>query len=155
MLGGAFSRVAAIGIAVAVGTTWPSSAQQPIRIGATMSVTGSTATQGIPARSSYLLCQKHVNEKGGLLGRKIEFLIYDDASDAKQAAALYEKLIVEDKVDAVMGPYGSTVTAGVAPVTEKHKKVMIAPLAGTTSIFEGRRYVFMVTAPSDLSGGAD
>jgi branched-chain amino acid transport system substrate-binding protein len=45
-------------------------AQRPIRIGATMSETGTLATQGVPARNGYLLCQKHVNEKGGLLGRR-------------------------------------------------------------------------------------
>ena len=126
-------------------------AQQPIRIGATMSETGAYSTQGVAARAGYLLCQKHVNEKGGILGRKIEFLIYDDASDAKKAVGLYEKLIVEDKVDAVMGPYGSPITEAVAPVTEKHRKVMISPLAATSSIWEkGRRYIFMVLPPAEL-----
>lgn len=126
-------------------------AQQPIRIGATMSETGSYATQGVPARAGYLLCQKHVNEKGGLLGRKVEFLIYDDKSNSKAAIALYEKLITEDKVDAVMGPYGSTLTEAVAPVTEKYRQVHISPLAATTSIWEkGRRYLFMVLPPAEL-----
>jgi branched-chain amino acid transport system substrate-binding protein len=126
-------------------------AQQPIRIGATMSQTGAFATQGVPARNGYLLCQKHVNDKGGLLGRNVEFLIYDDKSDAKTAVALYEKLITEDKVDAVMGPYGSTHTEAVAAVTEKHRQVMIAPLAATSSIWEkGRRYIFMVLPPGEL-----
>jgi branched-chain amino acid transport system substrate-binding protein len=63
-------------------------AQQPIRIGASMSETGAYATQGVPARAGYLLCQKHVNEKGGILGRKIEFLIYDDGSNTQNAARL-------------------------------------------------------------------
>jgi branched-chain amino acid transport system substrate-binding protein len=134
-----------------VGAPWPSGAQQPIRIGATMSETGAYSTQGVPARAGYLLCQKHVNEKGGILGRKIEFLIYDDHSDAKGAVGLYEKLIVEDKVDAVMGPYGSPITEAVAPVTEKHRRVMISPLAATSSIWEqGRRYIFMQLPPSEL-----
>lgn len=126
-------------------------AQQPIRIGATMSQTGTLATQGVPARNGYLLCQKHVNEKGGLLGRKVEFLIYDDKSDAKAASELYEKLITEDKVDAVMGPYGSTHTEAVAPITEKHRMVHVSPLAATTSIWEkNRRYIFMVLPPAEL-----
>ncbi len=138
-------------IAFVVGLSWPAEAQQPIRIGATMSETGAYSTQGVPARAGYLLCQKHVNEEGGILGRKIEFLIYDDKSDSKAAVALYEKLIVEDKVEAVMGPYGSTLTEAVAPVTEKHRQVMIAPLAATTSIWEkGRRYIFMVLPPAEL-----
>jgi len=126
-------------------------AQKPIRIGATMSETGVLATQGVPARNGYLLFQKHINEKGGLFGRKIEFLIYDDKSDPKAAINLYEKLITEDKVDAVMGPYGSTHTEAVAPVTEKHRMVHISPLAATTSIWEkGRRYIFMVLPPAEL-----
>ena len=50
---------------------------------------------------------------------------------------------MEDKVDAVMGPYGSLLTEAVAPTAEKRKKVMLTPLAATTSIWEqGRRYIF-------------
>jgi branched-chain amino acid transport system substrate-binding protein len=140
-----------LSVAFVIGASSPSEAQEAIRIGATMSLTGAYSTQGVPARNGYLLCQKHVNEKGGILGRKIEFLIFDDKSDAKIAPSLYEKLIVEDKVDAVMGPYGSPLTEAVAPVTEKHRKVMLTPLAATTSIWEqGRRYIFMQLAPSEL-----
>ena len=136
---------------LAIAAPPPSMAQPPIRIGATMSQTGAYDTQGVPARNGYLLCQKHVNEDGGVLGRKVEFLIYDDKSDPKTAPALYEKLIVDDKVDAVLGPYGSPLTEAVAPVTEKHRKVMLAPLAATSSIWEqGRRYLFMQLGPSEL-----
>jgi branched-chain amino acid transport system substrate-binding protein len=95
-----------IAAALVIGAPEPSEAQQPIRIGATMSQTGNYATQGGPASNGYRLCQKDVNDKGGLLGRRIEFLIYDDKSDPKLAIDLYEKLITEDKVDAIMGPYG-------------------------------------------------
>jgi branched-chain amino acid transport system substrate-binding protein len=125
-------------------------AQQPIRIGATMALTGESSIQGGYSREGYLLCQKHVNEKGGVLGRQIELVIYDDASNGKTATGLYEKLIVEDKVDAVLGPYGSAITEAVADVNEKHRKLMIAPTAATTSIWEkGRRYLIMVTAPAE------
>jgi branched-chain amino acid transport system substrate-binding protein len=134
-----------------LGAQTTAESQQPIRIGATMSQTGNLATQGVPASNGYRLCEKHVNEKGGLLGRKIEFIIHDDKSDPKLAIDLYEKLITEEKVDAVMGPYGSTHTEAVAPVTEKHKKVHVSPLAATTSIWEkGRRYIFMVLPPAEL-----
>jgi branched-chain amino acid transport system substrate-binding protein len=144
-------RIAGLSVAFAIGVASSGQAQQPIRIGATMSQTGNLATQGGPASNGYRLCQTHVNEKGGLLGRKIEFLMYDDKSDPKLAIDLYEKLITEDKVDAVMGPYGSTHTEAVAPVTEKHKKVHVSPLAATTSIWEkGRLYLFMVLPPAEL-----
>jgi branched-chain amino acid transport system substrate-binding protein len=126
----------------------PGFAQQPIRIGASIAVTGRDKVQGGYVREGYLLCQKHVNEKGGVLGRPIEFLIRDDASDPKIAVGLYEKLITDDKVDAVLGPYGSASTNAVADVTEKHRTLMIAPAAGTTSIWEkGRKYLIMVLSP--------
>jgi branched-chain amino acid transport system substrate-binding protein len=134
----------------------PSMAQQPIRIGVSLSITGKQySVQGGYGREGYLLCQKHVNAQGGVLGRPVEFMIYDDGSDEKTAVRLYEKLLAEDKVDAVLGPYGSAITDAVADVTEKHRKLMIAPMAATTSIWEkGRRYLIMMFAPVEgLSEG--
>src|SRR5215208_6335215 len=142
------ARMASVAVAFLVAASADSEAQQPVRIGATMTLTGSSSIQGGYGREGYLFCQKHVNEQGGVLGRRIEFLIYDDTSDGKTAAGLYEKLIAEDKVDAVMGPYGSAITEAVADVNEKHRKIMIAPTAATTSIWEkGRRYLIMVLSP--------
>src|SRR5829696_668899 len=144
------NRICSVGFCIGIGLWGPSTAhaEQPIRIGATMSLTGNSSIQGGYGREGYLFCEKHVNELGGVLGRQIKFLIYDDASDGKTAASLYEKLIVEDKVDAVMGPYGSALTDAVADVNEKHRKLMIAPTAATTSIWEkGRRYLIMVLSP--------
>ncbi len=138
-------------LAVAVAVPAAASGQQPIRVGATMSLTGPLATQGVAARNGYVLCEQHVNEQGGLLGRSIQFVIHDDRSDPDQAVELYERLIVEEGVDAVMGPYGSTHTEAVAPVTERHRLVHISPLAATSSIWEqGRRYLFMVLPPAEL-----
>src|SRR6266516_7217719 len=139
----------ALVVASVVGVPWPSMAQQPIRIGVSLSSTGKQySVQGGYGREGYLLCQKHVNAQGGVLGRPVEFVIYDDGSDEKTAVRLYEKLIVEDKVDAVLGPYGSAITDAVADVTEKHRKLMIAPMAATTSIWEkGRQYLIMMISP--------
>jgi branched-chain amino acid transport system substrate-binding protein len=144
------SRLAVSALA-AVGAACAGRDRPPVRIGATMSETGAYATQGIPARNGYLLCQGDVNARGGLLGRRVEFVIHDDRSDAATAIALYEKLITDEGVDAVMGPYGSTLTEAVAPVTERHRQVLISPLAATTSIWEqGREYLFMVLPPAEL-----
>ena len=143
------ASLALIAVVVASAIGVPSFAQQPIRIGASLSLTGKQySVQGGYGREGYLLCEKHVNARGGVLGRPLEFVIYDDGSDDKTAARLYEKLIVEDKVDAVLGPYGSAITDTVADVTEKHRKLMIAPMAATTSIWEkGRRYLVMMLSP--------
>lgn len=135
-----------------IGASSPSLAQQPIRIGASMALTGKYALQGGYARDGYQLCQKHVNAQGGVLGRPIEFVIRDDASDEKTAIRVYEKLITEDRVDAVLGPYSSPITDAVADVTEKHRKLMIAAMAGTTSLWEkGRKNLIMVISSVELT----
>jgi branched-chain amino acid transport system substrate-binding protein len=128
----------------------PVAAQTPIKIGASMSVTGTYAKPGTYQKQGYDVCVDELNAKGGILGRKVELVIYDDQSNPATAVRLYEKLITEDKVDAVMGPYSSAVSEAVANVTEKYKKVMVAPLAATTSIFKkGRKYIFMVITPAE------
>jgi branched-chain amino acid transport system substrate-binding protein len=134
-----------------LGYSSPGAAEQALRIGATMSITGKAySVQGAYGREGYLLCQKHLNAQGGLLGSPVEFVIYDDESDEKAAARLYEKLILEDKVDAILGPYGTAITEAVADIPDKHRKVMVAANAATSSIWEkGRRYLIMVLAPID------
>jgi branched-chain amino acid transport system substrate-binding protein len=125
-------------------------AQQPLRIGASLSQTGSFAALGQNQLRGYQLCVKHANQKGGVLGRRIELLVEDDQSKAPTAVAIYEKLIAQDKVDAVLGPYGSPIVEAVADVSEKHRMPMVAPLAATTSIFKkGRKFVFMVLSPAE------
>ena len=83
----------------------PAAAQGPIRIGASLSLTGTYAKLGKYQHEGYQLCLKETNARGGVLGRKLDMVVYDDQSTPATAVRLYEKLITEDKVDAVMGPY--------------------------------------------------
>jgi branched-chain amino acid transport system substrate-binding protein len=141
--------VAATVLAAGVATE----AQGPVRVGASLSLTGTYAKLGKNQHEGYQLCQKDLNAKGGLLGRKIEFVVYDDQSMPPTGVRLYEKLITEDKVDVVMGPYSSPITEAVANVTEKYKKIMVTPLAATTSIFRKeprRKYIFMILSPAEV-----
>ena len=108
-------------------------AQPPIRVGATLSQTGSLAVMGQNQLRGYQLCVKHTNEKGGVLGRRIELLVEDDQSEGATAAALYEKLIIQDKVDAIFGPYSSPVTEAMADVAEKRRMPMIACAAARSA----------------------
>jgi branched-chain amino acid transport system substrate-binding protein len=143
---------AALAVAVGVGS-WssPASPQTPIKIGASLSLTGTYAALGQNQQRGYQLCAKHMNEKGGVLGRKIEFVLYDDQSQPATGVRLYERLITQDKVDAVMGPYSSAITEAVANVNEKYKMPMVAPMASTTSIFKkGRKFSFMVQSPAEV-----
>jgi len=148
-LGKVLAPVVVVGVGLA-SLPLPAAAQTPIKIGASMSVTGTYAKPGSYQKEGYDVCIDELNAKGGLLGRKVELVIYDDQSQPATAVKLYEKLITEDKVDAVMGPYSSAVSEAVANVTEKYRKVMVAPLAATTSIFKkGRKYIFMVITPAE------
>src|SRR6266436_4042582 len=142
--------LAAAAVGAVLGGSVPAQAQAPIKIGASLSLTGTYAKPGTYQKEGYGVCADEVNAKGGLLGRKIEFVLYDDQSNPATGVKLYEKLITEDKVDAVMGPYSSPITEAVANVSEKYKKVMVSPLAATTSIFKkGRKYIFMVISPAE------
>ena len=150
--------VTALAVLVTVLVTAGAYAQAPIRIGASLALTGTYAKPGKYGHEGYQLCAKELNARGGLLGRKVELVVYDDRSDPQTGVRLYEKLITEDKVDVVMGPYSSPITEAVANVTEKHRKLMVAPLASTTSIFKkGRTYIVMVVSPAEayLEGFVD
>ena len=144
--------IAAVALLAGAAPAW---AQAPIKIGASLSLTGTYAKPGTYQKEGYELCADDLNRKGGLLGRKVQFVLYDDQSMPATGVRLYEKLITEDKVDAVMGPYSSPITEAVANVTEKYKRVNVAPLAATTSIFkrpadQKRSYMFMVISPAEV-----
>ncbi len=143
--------VAALVLAVLGVVAAPGHAQGPIRIGASLSLTGTYAALGQNQQRGYQLCAKHMNEKGGVLGRKLEFVFYDDQSQPATGVRLYERLITQDKVDLVMGPYSSAITEAVANVNERYKMPMVAPMASTTSIFKkGRKFAFMVQSPAEV-----
>ena len=136
-------------------TLWWSSvpvveAQAPIRIGATLAQTGVYATLGQNQFRGYQLCVKHVNEKGGVLGRRLELVSYDDRSEPATGARIYEKLVTHDKIDVILGPYSSPITEAVADVSEKHRMPMVAPTAAARSIYtKGRKFVFGMLPPAE------
>ncbi len=140
-----------LALAVAGGAGAAGAAEMgPIKLGASLSLTGTYASLGQNQHRGYQLCVKQVNEKGGVLGRKVEVVLYDDKSDPATGVRLYEKLITQDKVEVVLGPYSSAITEAVANVTEKYKMPMLSPMAATTSIFKkGRKFVFMILAPAE------
>lgn len=92
----------------------------PIRIGGTLALTGFLAPTGIIHEAVGQVFVDRINEQGGLLGRPVEWILLDDESVPDQAAAAYERLITEDEVDLVIGPYGTgTITAAMA-VAERY-----------------------------------
>src|SRR5207247_3398175 len=94
----------AVALALAVGGVVPATAQAPIRIGASLSLTGTYAKLGKNQHEGYQICEKELNAKGGLLGRKVQFVVYDDQSMPATAVRPYGSLGTEAEVDALRGP---------------------------------------------------
>ena len=124
-------------------------AETPLRIGGSMAMTGRYSALGQNALRGAKLCVKQVNEEGGLFGRKLELAIEDDQSQAAKAANIYERLLAERKVDAVLSPYSSGITKAVAEVTEKFRMPMVACCAATSSIIRKHKYLFQFTSPAE------
>ncbi len=121
--------------------------EQPLQIGAAVSATGSNGKAGQYQSEAYTLWEEQTNGRGGLLGRPVKVIILDDASDPTTGARLYEKLISEDKVDLVLGPYASSVTMASSTVTERHKLPLLTAGAAASDIWKRNyRYVFGVYA---------
>ncbi len=124
--------------------------QEPIRIGATISLEGKYSKLSYMVRNGYEMWAEEINQRGGILGRKVELIFYDDKSNADLVGPLYEKLITEDKVDMVLSPYGSTLTLHASAVSEKHGYVMLAASASANKIWDrGYEYVFGVYSTAD------
>jgi branched-chain amino acid transport system substrate-binding protein len=133
-----------------------------ITFGAPISLTGSTVQEGTNTRDGYLLWQNTYNANGGInVGGKryrIETKFYDDASNAQQTASLADKLINEDKVNFLLGPYGTSSTLQMSTVAEKNKMLMIEANGAAESIFsQGYKYTFgvLTAAPAYLRGVID
>ena len=118
-----------------------------ITFGASLSLTGATATEGRLVRDGYDFMIDKINEEGGVeVGDRtydVDIKYYDDQSDADTAVDLYERLVVEDEVDFLLGPYSSGTTLPVSAVSERHQIPMIVAHAASTPIYEqGYRYIF-------------
>ncbi len=117
--------------------------KKPLIIGTSSSLSGPYAASGKYALEGTQLWVDDVNSRGGLLGRPVQLVYYDDKSDPNTAVQLYEKLITSDHADLIIGPSSSGVTSAVSTVAEKHKMVMIGPEAADTKIYSrGYKYNF-------------
>jgi branched-chain amino acid transport system substrate-binding protein len=125
----------------------PAQAADPVRIGVALSQTGNLADSAGPYFKGLDLWREQANARGGLAGRPIEFVVYDDRSDPATAARLYEKLITDDKVNLVMSSLGSATAATGSGVAEKHKIIMINAGGAAEAIQQrGFKYVFQTAA---------
>ena len=96
------------------------SSGEPIRIGGSLALTGPFAATGIVHKIVGDEFVKKINEEGGLLGRPVEWVLFDDESVPDKAAALYERLITEEEVDLLIGPYGTGNITAAMNVAERY-----------------------------------
>jgi branched-chain amino acid transport system substrate-binding protein len=100
-------------------------AQQPIKIGMSMPQTGALGGGGKAALIALKMWVEDVNAKGGLLGRKVEFISYDDQTNPSLVPGIYTKLLDVDKVDLLIAPYGTNVTAPIMPLVKQRDKLLM------------------------------
>jgi len=108
---------------------------EPIKIGASLPLTGDFSEPGTAAKVGYELWVEQVNNAGGLLGRQVEFTLYDNASDPDTAVADYERLITEDQVDLVVGPFSSRLVIPTSEVAAKYGYAFPEPAGGAPDVF--------------------
>ncbi len=118
------------------------SADKPIILGGSLPLTGEYAETGQWIERGMRFWAEEINAKGGLLGRPVEFNIYDDQSNVGKAVTFAEKAITVDKVDLLFGGYPGTAARAVMPVAEKHKEVYVSMGGHMKSFEQGYQYSF-------------
>ena len=122
--------------------TLPAQAQEPIRIGSFLSVTGPASFLGDPELKTLEMQIEKINADGGVLGRKLQLIAYDDAGDAEKARTFAKRLIEQDKVDLIVGGSTTGATMAAVPLVEQAGVPFIS-LAGAVVIIEPvKKWVF-------------
>jgi branched-chain amino acid transport system substrate-binding protein len=130
----------------------PAAAQtgEPIKIGYSMSLTGGLAANGRSALLAQKIWEEDTNARGGLLGRPVKLIYYDDQTNPATVPGIYTKLLDVDKVDLIIGPYGTNLLLPAMPIAMQRKKVFIGLLGlAVNSTFNYPNYFSMVPSGPD------
>ena len=146
-IAGAILALAAATLAAA-----PASAQsgEPIKIGFSMALTGGLAPNGKSALLAQKIWEEDINAKGGLLGRPVKLVYYDDKSSPAEVPAIYTKLLDIDKVELIIGPYATAQIAPAMPIVMQKKKTFIGLLGlAVNTEFNYPNYFAMIPSGPD------
>ncbi len=126
--------------------------EKVVRIGVSIALTGSLSREGNLGKNAYDLWADTVNAQGGLrVGEekyRVQLVYYDDQSDAQASVKLVERLISQDRIRLILGPFSSGVTFAVSNVTERHRALLVSGLGNADAIYSrGYKYIFS-TAPT-------
>src|SRR5919198_6608077 len=155
VLGALLGFAAAVGLAAGCGgSSGGGSESGPIKIGISLPLTGEFSQPGTAAKQGYQVWADTVNGEGGLLGRKVELDIKDDASDQNTVVADYNALISRDDVDLLFGTFSSLLNLPASAVAEKNHMLYVEPAGGAPEIFERNfQYLFFAQqATADHQG---
>ncbi len=147
------TKGAAVGAAM-LALPLTAAAEEYITLGSAISLTGKYSTNGVHAQNGYDFTVAKINAAGGITvgGKtyKLRIIYYDDESTPARGAQLAERLISQDEVQFMLGPYSSGMTKAIAPVTEKYGIPMVEAEGASRSLFnKGYRYIFAVLSTSE------
>jgi branched-chain amino acid transport system substrate-binding protein len=127
---------------------------EPIKIGTSLPLTGEFSEPGKAARQGYEVWVELTNEKGGLLGRDVEIIVKDDASNQNTIVSDYNALISRDKVDLLLGTFSSLLNLPASAVAERNRMLFVEPAGGAPELFDrGFKYLFFAQqATADHQG---
>lgn len=121
----------------------------PIVFGGSVSLEGKYQEPSDMIQKSIKLWMHEINQRGGLMGRKVELLVYDDKSDVTLTRAHYQKLIEQDKVDFIFSPYGTPLTLAASDISEANQMLMLAIAAAAEKPWQrGASFLFQIYAPA-------
>jgi branched-chain amino acid transport system substrate-binding protein len=147
------SAVSAVAVAAVVAFAADGAAAQsgePIKIGFSMAMTGGLAANGKSALLAQKIWEEDVNAKGGLLGRPVKLIYYDDQSNPATVPGIYTKLLDVDKVDLVIGPYATAQIAPAMPIVIQRNKLFIGLLGlAVNTEFNYPNYFAMIPSGPD------
>jgi branched-chain amino acid transport system substrate-binding protein len=148
--------VACAAVAAAAATAGSAASKaEPLKIGVSLSLSGDFSDPGKFAEQGYKLWANTVNAKGGILGRKVQLIIQDDASSPTQAATNYQNFITKDKVDLVFGPFSTLLTAPSAAVASRYGYAFIEPAGGGPAVFDQKLHNVFFTQPAPIVESGD
>jgi branched-chain amino acid transport system substrate-binding protein len=131
------------------GAAWAQSGE-PVKIGFSMALTGGLAPNGKSALLAQKIWEEDINGKGGLLGRPVKLIYYDDKSSPAEVPSIYTKLLDIDKVDLIIGPYATAMIAPAMPIVIQRKKTFIGLLGlAVNSEFNYPNYFVMIPSGPD------
>jgi branched-chain amino acid transport system substrate-binding protein len=133
-------RIVAVLIATVL-ATHPGRAAEPIKIGLSLALTGALSSGGKVMMIALKIWEHDVNARGGLLGRPVQLVYYDDQSNGSLVPGIYAKLLDVDKVDLLLSSYGTNVAAPAMPVVMQKNKLFISMFSiGLNTEFKYARY---------------